>query len=90
VVAAGTAIVEELEKLARKQVRGSYVRLDTAHREGKMYLTRASTDSYAESMFPHGARRGKGNVSLIAKGWVLQRRKTKAAESTPDKEREVD
>ncbi|HEX3800467.1 MAG TPA: threonine--tRNA ligase [Verrucomicrobiae bacterium] len=63
----GTAILEELEKLAKEtEFAAGYVRVKTPHlaRE-KMYITSGHLPYYAESMFPPmELREGKNNQSI--------------------------
>jgi threonyl-tRNA synthetase len=73
----GTAILEELEKLAKEtEFAAGYVRVKTPHiaRE-KMYLTSGHLPYYAESMFPPMELQGEG-----AYGVKIQQFKQTAAE----------
>ncbi|MFZ1071908.1 MAG: threonine--tRNA ligase, partial [Verrucomicrobiia bacterium] len=68
----GTAIVEELEKLAKEtEFAAGYVRVKTPHiaRE-KMYLTSGHLPVlYAESMFPPMTLKGEGELGIATTRW---------------------
>src|SRR5208283_2570978 len=60
----GTAIVEELEKLAKEtEFAAGYVRVKTPHlARSKMYTTSGHLPYYAESMFPPMELAGEGKA----------------------------
>lgn len=81
----GTAIVEELEKLAKEtEFAAGYVRVKTPHiaRE-KMYLTSGHLPYYAESMFP------KMGLSLEGKDKAEKKQRLENAKRVNDQKWEV-
>jgi threonyl-tRNA synthetase len=73
----GTAIVEELEKLAKEtEFAAGYVRVKSPHiAKEKMYITSGHLPYYAESMFPPIRINGEGSANV---SWVeLQNTKEK-------------
>ncbi len=82
----GTAIVEELEKLAKEtEFAAGYVRVRTPHvaRE-KMYVTSGHLPYYAESMFP-AMILDEGRVGVPpADAGILPGSRSKASGGTPD------